>query len=164
MELSASLAENRARVEEFLGATRGVAGAWTAPVRPGKWSPAEVAEHINLSYRQTTELLEGRPAGFPNLPFFLRPLLRRFAFRPVLATGRFGRPVKTFASFTPTDLARDPAEAEARLRSSLERFEAGVRSVTSPIIRHPAFGTIAVSDYVLFQAIHTRHHQGQLTA
>src|SRR5205807_7146854 len=38
MDLTAALAENRARVDEFITATQQVAGSWTTPVRPGKWS------------------------------------------------------------------------------------------------------------------------------
>jgi DinB superfamily len=164
MDLEASLDDNRARVNDFIVASRGTAGSWNTPVRPGKWSPAELAEHINLSYRQSAEMMGGQgTGGFPKVPVIFRPLLRKLAFRPVLRRGRFGRPVKTFKSLTPSNLPKDPGEAAERLGATLQAYEATVRSISTPTIRHPAFGEVSATDYVLFLAIHTRHHQGQLT-
>lgn len=165
MDTKAALAENRARVEEFIAQARTTAATWTTPVRPGKWSPAEVAEHITISYRQTAGLMkDGVSDGFPKLPALLRPLVRRIAFAPVLKTGRFARPVKTFKSLTPEHPPATPDEAAARLLATLDAFEAAVRAMPADTVRHPAFGTISAADYVLFQAHHTRHHQAQLTA
>ncbi|OGU01308.1 MAG: hypothetical protein A2085_07945 [Gemmatimonadetes bacterium GWC2_71_10] len=165
MDLDAALALNHARVDEFIAATARLGTTWTPPVRPGKWSPAEVAEHIAMSYRQTTELIGGKGGGgFPKVPGLLRPLVRRLGFAPVLKTGRFGRPVKTFKSLTPTDVPGTPDEAARRIRDALAAFEATVREQDGAAIQHPSFGTVRAADYIAFQAYHTTHHQAQLTA
>jgi hypothetical protein len=165
MELDAALAMNRARVEEFIAAALSQGATWTTPVRPGKWSPGEVAEHIAMSYRQTTNLIGGSgDAGFPRLPAPLRPLIRRLGFQPVVRTGRFGRPVRTFKSLTPVDVAKSPQEAAERIRAALAEFESVVRGHHGPTIKHPSFGNVSLADYVAFLGYHTTHHQGQLTA
>ena len=164
MNLDEALAENRRRVEAFIAASAPLGETWTTPVRPGKWSPAEVNEHVAMSYVAAADVYATGGDAFPKLPFFLRPLLRRFVFDKVIRNGGdFGRPVKTFKALTPLERRRTPADGAIRVRDALTVFEAKVRAHGTAQVRHTAFGTLDPAAYVMFQAYHTTHHQKQLT-
>jgi hypothetical protein len=138
---------------------------WSAPRAPGRWSPAELLEHLVQTHLVSGRIIRGMPVGLPVVPRLLRPLLRRFVLRGILRTGEFGRPTRTFPPFEPKQPAASPAEGRERLLEAVRGFEAEVRLAT-PIgdvtFEHPTFGKIAVSDYVRFQEIHIRHHLKQL--
>lgn len=165
MDRDTALAENRTRLEQFLAAAEGTAAAWTAPVRPGKWSPAEVTRHIEQGFQETGGFIRnGANPGFPKIPRLLRPLVRRLGLDPVVRTGRFPRPIKTFKSLIPTGTAATPADAAAALRATWAEFETIVRAFPSETLDHPSFGRIPLTDYLMFLAYHTTHHQAQLKA
>lgn len=161
MDLNAAIAENQGRVEDFVSAAKGVAGSWNTPVRPGKWSPAEVTEHVIIAYMESADIAKGTAFRFPKVWPFLRPLAKMMAFDQVMKTGKF-RPVKTFKQFIPAKVAANPDEAAARLRKASGDFEAAMRSLTAASVSHPLFGTLGLPEYVQFQGYHTRHHQAQL--
>ncbi len=163
MDLTSALTENRQRVAEFVAAARAAGASWTTPVRPGKWSPAEVAEHIALTYRESAAVFATGKDMFPAVPFFIRPLARRVAYDPVLRTGKF-KPVKTFKSLIPLDGAKTPDEAAQRIEAALATFEQAARAHGGGPLKHLTFGTIDTGDYVRMQGYHSRHHQAQLTA
>jgi hypothetical protein len=164
-DLGIALASNLAAARDFLDATDRLGQVWTKPRAPGKWSPAQLLEHLVQTHIESGKIIKGMPVAIPNLPWFLRPLLRRFWLRRVLESGDFGRPMKTFSPFEPRTPPADPAQGRERLLAAVRTFEADARAAT-PIgdytFTHPSFGTLAVSDYVRFQEIHTRHHLKQL--
>ena len=160
-----ALAANLAAARDFMTATDQLGAAWTTPRAPGKWSPAQLTEHIAMTYDSSCRLMRGESIGLPSLPRFLRPLLRRFILRKILETGSFGRPARTFKPFEPVNQPSTPAAGRARLEGAVAAFEKQVRSAT-PIgdftFEHPAFGKLHVSDYVRLQEVHTLHHMKQL--
>jgi len=164
-DLTIALASNLAAARDFADATDRLGGVWTTPRAPGKWSPAQLLEHVVQTHVAGGKIIKGMPVGLPNVPRVLRPLLRRFGLRGILRSGEFGRPSRTFPPFEPRNPPATPAEGRERLLEAVRQFEADVRSVT-PIgdfdFTHPVFGKLAVSDYVRFQEIHTRHHMRQL--
>jgi hypothetical protein len=165
MDRDTALAENRARIEQFLAAAADTAAAWTTPVRPGKWSPAELTRHIEQGFLETGGFIRsGTNPGFPKIPRLLRPLARKFGLDPVLRTGRFPRPLKTFKSLIPSGTAATPAAAAAALRATWAEFETIVRAYPGDMLDHPSFGRIPLADYLMFLAYHTTHHQAQLKA
>lgn len=158
-DLEAALADNRADAERFIAALDGTASHWAVPVRPGKWSPAEVSEHIRLSYKEGAQLARGDQSGFPRAPAPLRPIIRLF-FRRILKRGTFPKS-RTFKSLTPLAGAPDPTVAADAIRTALADCEAAFRALRGPLA-HPAFGAVDPADYMRFLGYHTRHHQGQL--
>jgi|SRR5579859_5201061 len=164
-DLNIALASNLAAARDFVDATDRLAAVWTVPRAPGKWSPAQLCEHIVQAHVTAGKLIREHTVDVPKLPFFLRPLLRGFWLRRVLAAGHFGRAMKTSPPFEPVNPPATPAEGRERVLEAVRAFEADIRSVT-PIgdftFTHPSFGKLAVSDYVRFQEIHTRHHMRQL--
>ena len=165
VDLSMALAANLTAVRDFNAATDTLGAVWTTPRAPGKWSPAQLAEHIAVSYEVSSRMLRGEDVGLRPVPRLLRPLLRWFVIRNILETGNFGRPARTFKPFEPVSPSANPAAARARLDASVAAFEKQVRAGT-PIgdftFVHPAFGKLHVSDYVRLQEVHTRHHMKQL--
>ena len=73
-ELETALAENRAAVEEFVAAGRALdAARWRAPVGEGKWTPAQIAEHLAIIYEYNRKVMVGTA---PGVPWLLRPILQ----------------------------------------------------------------------------------------
>lgn len=78
----------------------------------------------------------------------------------MLTSGRFPK-AKTNRAMNPES---GPPTAEAgrkRLDEVLKAFEPALDR-TGDVATSNVFGTVHVNDYVRFQALHTRHHIGQL--
>jgi hypothetical protein len=155
-----ALNANRTAIDAFLEAADAMEDQWTTPRAPGKWSASQVIEHVARTHEEGAKLVRGEPSAFPTIPGFLRPLMRRFFFRRILAKGEFMR-ARTFRHFDPDVGAASPAAGRDRLEQAVALFERACRergdTVTSGV-----FGTIPTSDYVRFQQLHTQHHQKQL--
>jgi hypothetical protein len=165
--LETTIAENRAAVTEFITTARSVdALRWHTPRAEGAWSPGQVVQHVAIVYEYSRDIVLGTPPG-GSLPRFLRPLLRRLVVDRTLKAGRFTRKGRAPAMFKPSASAPSTADGIARLEAAVSAFEAAIRSGHPEgrhYVTHPYFGRIPTTDYVRFQAIHTRHHRGQLTS
>jgi hypothetical protein len=166
-DLTAAIADNHKAVDEFTAAARAVdAARWTLPRAEGKWSPAQVVEHIALTYEYSRAVLNDHAPG-PSAPRFLRPLVRLFFVNPVLKHGRFKPNAKAPSMFQPSSVPGDAAELLPRLEAALSGFEAELRTADRlgrSTVNHPFFGIMPVTDYLRLQAIHARHHRAQLPA
>lgn len=163
-DFAAALTANRQSVAEFVTAARGVdAAAWGREPAPGKWSPAQVTEHVTLAYEKTRDILANPPTG--GVPWYLRPLVRYFYVRPILKTGKFPANTKAPRQFRPSDAAAPADTLVSRLESAaggLERDLEGIAGQGRRAIIHPIFGKIPLPDALRFQALHTAHHRRQL--
>jgi uncharacterized damage-inducible protein DinB len=163
--LDEQIRENHEAVNRLVTAAEALpSAAWDREAAPGKWSPAQIAEHVALSYELSTAALRG---AFPGTaaPRFLRPLIRMFFLKPVLASGRFARPAKAPGPFQPSTAPSAAALMLPRIRGASAAFEqaiAGEVSAGRDTMDHPFFGRVPLADYVQLQAIHTNHHRGQL--
>ncbi len=163
MDLRSAIQENQSRVNDFIATAKSVAGSWTTPVREGKWSPAQVAEHVAIGYDEAADVMKGTAFRFPKFPFFLKPIAKMMAFDQVMKTGKF-RPVKTFKDLNPVNVPASPDAAAERLKQAAANFENAVSTASAASINHPLFGKVGLAEYVQFQGYHTRHHQAQLKA
>ena len=152
---------NRAAVNEFLATSDSVADSWTTERAPGKWSPSQVVEHVARVYEESADLVAGSPSKFPNFPTFLRPVMRGLFFNRMLKKETFSN-AKTFKPFDPESGPSSTAEGRERLESALGKFEKAVQAQNADMVTSGVFGKVTKSDYVRFQALHTRHHQKQL--
>ena len=156
------LEENRIAVADLIAVAERSAGHWTAPRAPGKWSPAQVTEHVARALDESAKLVAGEPNKFPRLPFFLRPLLRAFLFNRSLRLGGFPK-ARTSRPFDPASGPSDPAAARDRLQAAAAGFDQACRSrVGEGPVRSATFGDVGLVDYVKFQEIHVRHHTKQI--
>ena len=161
--LAASLAADRDAVETFRRTAEAVPpDRWGTPRAPGKWSPAQVVEHIALAYETNTRLLRGRVPG--GAPRWLRPLIRKFLLGMVLRRGDFARRARAPKIMEPavSQPAAPAAELLARLDAAAGNFEAGAAAHLGDTLEHPFFGKVPLTDIVRLSEIHTRHHTSQL--
>jgi hypothetical protein len=164
-ELESAMAHNRGAVEDFIARAREVdVSGWTVPRAEGAWSPAQIVEHLALTYEFNRAMVMGNSnvTGFPR---FLRPLVRRLVVDSTLKAGRFTRKGRSPAIFRPSATPAPQADLIARLRAAMASFEAGIRSSHPEgrrTINHPYFGAVPMINYLELQAIHTRHHRAQL--
>jgi len=166
-ELETSIADNRAAVNEFVATARSLDGArWTTPRAPGAWTPAQIVEHVAIVYEYSRDVTLGKPQS-RSLPGFLRPLLRRFVVDSALKAGKFTRKGKAPGMLKPSAALASVSEAVERLEAAVTGFEAAIRSghpEARHFVAHPFFGKVATTDYLRFQALHTRHHRAQMTS
>src|SRR5437764_14860919 len=100
-EIETAIADNRAAVEEFLAAARGVDGAsWNTPRAEGKWSPAQVVEHLAIVYEYNRKVVTGTADRVA--PKILQPLARWFIVTRTLKAGAFTRRARAQRLFQPT--------------------------------------------------------------
>ncbi len=162
VDLQRALHTHHVAAEAFLAAAATVPTAeWSRPRRPGKWSPAQVAEHVTLAYEANRGVLHGR-APAASAPRLLRPLIRRFGLGPVLRRGRFIPGSKSPKAFQPSASPPPPDVLLVRLRAAMEAFEADATALGTTALDHPFFGRLSLLDFVRLQEIHTEHHRGQL--
>jgi hypothetical protein len=77
-------------VKQYLAAaTRIPQSAWTQPLSPGKWSPAEITNHLEQSYQVLRSELSGGPGMRVILPPFRRWLVRLRMMPGILSGGAF---------------------------------------------------------------------------
>jgi hypothetical protein len=164
-DLDVALAGARTAVTQLLAAADKAAAAWTVPRAPGKWSPSQTVEHVARIMDEQANVASDAPSKFPNLPFFLRPIVRRIFFKRSLERNAFPAKSKTIKAMDPTAGSATPAEARVRLDAVFARFEQAcrVRAATGKKVRSSLFGSVQVDDFARFQELHVRHHLQQLT-
>jgi hypothetical protein len=165
-DLDSILAANRAAVEDLLTVAEHTGHAWTTPRAPGKWSPAEVAEHVARSLEEAANVVSSRPSKLPTLPGFVRPVVG-YLLRRIVKSGKFPK-AKTNRAMNPTGsgpaVPASPADARTRLYAALAAFERDCRArvASGRPVESPAFGVVSVEDYARFTELHTRHHTKQI--
>ena len=164
-EIETAIADNRAAIEEFVAAARGLdAAKWSAPRGERKWSAAQIAEHLAIVYEYNRTVVKGT-AG-KGAPRFLQPLARWFIVDRTLKAGRFARSGRAPKIFQPSATPAGAPEVLTRLTTAVAGMEADIRSghpAGRHTVDHPFFGTLQTVDYLRLQAIHARHHRSQLT-
>lgn len=163
-DVAEALRQNRMAADELCAAADGARAGWEVPRARGKWSPAQVVEHVTRALQQSAHELRGEPSLFPKFPGFLQPVMRGLFFNWILRRGRFPRGTRTNKAMDPEKGSPTPAEARARVDAAIRDLEQAVKARpagTQPV-HSGAFGSVALPDYLIFQAIHTRHHRPQI--
>jgi len=160
-DVTKALESNRGAVDEFLGVAQSMEPQWMTPRSEGKWSPAQVVEHVARTYEEGAKLVAGDSSHFPNMPGFLRPIMRGLFYNRILKNKSFPK-AKTFKAFDPAEGPSSVAEGRTRLAGALDKFEDAVRKQDSTTIVSGVFGKVPLDSYVHFQELHARHHQQQL--
>ena len=152
--------------DRIVALTRGLSDSQLLQHPPGKWSPAEILEHLALSYSGTskgaTRLLE---AG---KPLATRPSLKQRLFCFVV-TGLGIVPGGRQApkSVVPTGKLGG-LESVSCIRSMLKQmddllFQCEARFGSSqPIMDHPILGPLNLAQWRKFHRVHGSHHLKQL--
>ena len=157
------LREHRAAVDRFVETTARVPAArWSLPLEEGKWSPAQVAEHVALFYEHVLSELAGGEPVRRRMGRAMETMLRWVVLPHIL----FHRtlPVRVHAprQVRPSDAGTGREGFEARLRDAVERFERELALDSSRRLTHPYFGRLTLPRAMRFAAVHTEHHARQL--
>jgi hypothetical protein len=156
-----AVGEVREALDETTRIAERCAGTFTSPAAPGKWSPAQVVEHIALSLEAAAVDLSGKPSGLPSLPAPLRFLARKLLFERVLRNGSFPK-ARTNKAMNLASGPETASLAAARLDTAWRTFATACDAHGGAPATSRVFGTIPLSDYARFQALHTAHHAKQL--
>lgn len=142
-------------------------GAWNARAAEGKWTPAQVVEHVRLTYDIAVRELEGGGGLRVRTSWWLRPLLRLTYLRNILASGRVPQGARAPREARPGDGPFDQAATLAALRASSQQFVALLEPVwhrNGAVLTHHIFGRLGAREAFRFMAVHTGHHTQQLPA
>lgn len=163
MDIERALGVHRDSISELLDAANAAGGSWEVPRAEGKWSPAQLVEHLARSLEEGAKVVAGEPSAFSDMPRIVRPLMRFMFFNRIVKGSRFPK-AKTPAPFNPESGSESPAAAAERMAVALARFDEAclARAADGGEVVSGVFGSVSVEDYVLFNARHVRHHLGQL--
>lgn len=159
--------EHRDAVRRFVATAEGLGSdAWTRPRAPGQWTPAEIAEHLVLSYETALRELAGGPGIRPRATGWRQRLLRWVLLPHILFHRRF--PVRAVAprEIRPTGAHGDRGAVLARMRELAARAERELDAArgTGALVTHPYFGGLPAVRTLRFLAIHIEHHLRQLSS
>jgi hypothetical protein len=164
-QVDTTLAANRDAISELIAAVERTAPVWTVPRAPGKWAPNQIVEHVARTYEESANMMSGASSKFPNVPSFLRPVVRSLVFRRVLKNGAFPK-ARTNKAMNPVSGPATPAEGRVRLEAAFAKFDRECRECANAGRPVPSatFGQVTVADYAQFIALHTQHHCKQMPA
>lgn len=161
-----ALAKHRQAVEAILAVLESVPDErWGEPLAAGKWTVAQLAEHLALSYETALDALRGGAGMRQVLPWWKTRFLRLTVLRRILR----GR---GFPHGAPAPRELRPGKAPGARREGLERLRASAAegehelSAASEAVRlpHAYFGMLRPMEIVGVQTAHLDHHRAQLEA
>ena len=162
-ELNDALATLHTAATAFLEAVDGAEQVWTVPRAPGKWSPAQVTEHVARILDESSNVAAGTPSRFPTIPALLRPLVRVLMFDRILRKRSFSN-MKAIGPFIPATGSATSLEGRRRLDGALVRYDQALRARAAsgqPVVSS-MFGAVTPADFAIFQELHIRHHLLQM--
>lgn len=134
--------------------------------RDGKWNPAEVLEHLYLTYTGTIKGLErclqaGKPLASPIT------LKQRARITLVTGLGYFPRGRKAPERATPKGMSADKVMAEigskiAAMGELIAQCEAR-HGARTRVLDHPVLGPLTARQWRKFHWVHGRHHVKQIS-
>ncbi|MGH7470900.1 MAG: DinB family protein [Longimicrobiales bacterium] len=158
-----ALRGTRSAVNSVIASAEASGASWVVPRAPGKWSPAQIVEHVARSLEESAKEVAGVPSKFPTFPSLVRPLVRTFFFSRVLKNQAFPK-ARTTKPMNPSHGPDTPAAGRVRLEDACQRFERECRSASErgSLMTSGLFGSVSIVDYVRFQELHTLHHLRQM--
>lgn len=141
--------------------------AWLLPRAEGKWSPAEVVEHLSLAYDAILIELEGGRGMKVRTTWWQRVLLRFTLVPKLLRGGPFPAGARAPRETRPAAANPDQRAAVAAFRDRAARIDAAaaraIESGRRVRLTHAYFGKSPVAEAMLLCARHVQHHRQQLT-
>ncbi len=167
MNWTDAIAIHREAAAAFAAAAGRVsADAWRVPRADGKWSPAEIVEHVSLTYDVLLRELAGGGGMQIRTKLWQRLLLRLTVMPKILRGKGFPAGARAPREVRPPVPSSSKDEAIVGFRDRGARFVSAAEEVhrTRPRARltHAYFGTSTVANAVLLCARHLDHHRQQL--
>jgi uncharacterized damage-inducible protein DinB len=164
-DFTEAVALHRAAVAECVAAFAAVPNdVWNRPLGAGRWSPAEIAEHLAIAYEPPLSELSGGSGFAIRVPWWKRRALR-WAFLPGILNGGFPAGAPAPREIRPKRAAASPEEASRSLSDNAERFLATLaeaRTERRVRLTHPYFGKLRPAQTVMLLTSHALHHRRQL--
>lgn len=135
---------------------------WLVPRAEGKWTPAQEARHLVLTYESFTADLDGSRRVAVRASLAWRLLNRAIGLTSILWFGRIPVAVRAPREVRPQmeDTPRDALLAE--LGDRVERFNVAFveawQSRPRWRVGHPRFGGLSLDHAIRLSSVHTRHH------
>lgn len=133
----------------------------------GKWTPAQIVEHLALAMELSAATFRERRAKGPmaRRPTTLREKLGKLF---VFGLGRFPPGLKAPERSSPAPRVEGHS-AETRFRAGLAAWEALEGDLLPArrhdlFVRHPRLGDLTMEEWTRFHAVHARHHARQIRA
>jgi hypothetical protein len=138
---------------------------WERPWATGKWTPAQITEHLTLTYESLlADLCEGRPMKARLGPW--RQKITRWIFLPhILFHRTFPLRVVAPRELRPERARAKQADALRILEQMGERFEDELGRAFRAgggCLTHPYFGQVDPVRGLRFIAVHMEHHRRQI--
>lgn len=160
-------ASHQTAVATFISRAEALSPAdWDAPLAPGKWSPAQVAEHLRLSYAVLGGEADGGEGLRIRTPSWMQPWLRFRYLRPILSTGSLPTGARSPREARPGDGPFDRVATLAALAAAAAAFEDAIArrwDNRSAALTHHIFGRMPVRKGLRFATVHTQHHTRQIS-
>jgi hypothetical protein len=140
--------------------------AWARPLAEGKWSPAQVTDHLVRVFEVMVQELGGG-GGMQVRVRGWRQQLLRWTLMPRLLRGRpFPRGAPAPREIRPAPTVEPKEVLLARFRSHAEAFRTAVERAAAQTpgqtLTHAYFGTLSLAEGVTFCARHIEHHHRQV--
>jgi uncharacterized damage-inducible protein DinB len=164
---SQALAFHRSVAVAFAAAAEEVAPeAWHRPRAEGKWSPAQITDHLIQTYDVVVRELDGGEGMRIRTPFLARMLLRMTVMPRLLRGGRFPERAPAPPELRPSKTPAGQPDAVALFRQRAAEFEAAAERARTNNpragITHAYFGRASLPKSVVFCARHIDHHRAQI--
>jgi len=157
--------EHRNAVRGFAATARGLAPeAWSRPRAPGKWSPAQVAEHLVLAYEVIGRELDGGEGARIVVTGWRQRVLRWVVLPHVLFHRSFPLRAVSPRETRPHEASADRAAVLERMCTLADRVEHGLAARRDARLTHPYFGPVPALTALRFCAVHVEHHRRQIAA
>ena len=134
---------------------------------PGKWTPAQIVEHLALALELNAATFAARRA---KEPMARRGTTLREKVGKVFTFGLGWFPPGRKAPERTTPAARvDGHAAEAHFRAALAAWESVERDLPPArrhdlFVKHPRLGDLTFEEWGRFHVVHARHHTRQIRA
>ena len=155
-------------LEEIDSATAGMDGAQLNFHPAGKWSSAEILEHLSMTFDQTARGMKRCLEAGKNLGD--EPTMRQRLFHMiVLDLKHFPKGRKSPPKVEPTGQVRG-LEAVARIRENLIAMDHTLGEcreklgTSGRLANHPVLGPLTNEQWCTFHCVHTKHHMKQIQA
>ena len=133
----------------------------------GRWSIAEIVEHLDRTYSGTVKGLQRcLESGAPRAS--ARTLKSRAQTFVVVSLGMFPTGIEAPKHVVPSG-AVGLAELRTRARANLAALDTAMQAAVErfghgPLMDHPILGPFSPSQWLRFHRVHTRHHHKQMIA
>lgn len=150
--------------KEIAGATAGLSDEDWKRAPQGRWSSAQIVEHLGRSYGSTAKMLElALAAGHPEVRS--AKLLETLLQGLIVNLGIFPSGAKAPAMVVPT--GNDGPAALKRAMENLERMDAALAVAEEKwgrgrVATHFRLGPMSAKDWRKFHFVHGRHHVKQI--